>query len=173
MHIREAVIEDLSKIKKLYKQLARQGGGIARAEEEISDVYIKNFLKKSIASGLILVAEHPENPEVLIAEIHAYKPGPAVFDHVFSNLTIVVHPDFQRRKIGRTIFTIFLEEVGLNHPDIGRVELIARESNTRAIKFYQSFGFQIEGRMEMRIKTPDGNYEADIPMAWQNPNFDF
>jgi hypothetical protein len=27
--------------------------------------------------------------------------------------------------------------------------------------------------MEMRIKTRDDNYEADIPMAWLNPNFEF
>ena len=173
MHIREATTDDHSKIKRLYRDVARLEGGIARAEDEITDDYIRNFLEKSITSGLIIVAEHPENPEELIAEIHAYKPGPAVFGHVFSELTIVVHPDFQRKKIGRTIFTIFLEEIGINRQDIGRVELIARESNQKAIRFYQSFGFRIEGRMEMRIKSSDGNYEADIPMAWQNPNFEF
>ncbi|MGC1240412.1 MAG: N-acetyltransferase [Chryseosolibacter sp.] len=173
MHIRTAAIEDLPKIKELYKEVARAEGGIARVESEITDEYIGSFLKKSTESGLILVVEHPENPDVLIGEIHAYKPGPAVFRHVYSDLTVVVHPDFRQRKIGRTIFTIFLEQVGINRPDIGRVELIARESNARAISFYQSMGFLIEGRLEMRIKRPDGNYEADIPMAWQNPNFDF
>ena len=173
MHIRTAAIEDLSLIKKLYQDVCRQGGGLARNENEITDDYVKGFLSRSIDSGLILVAEHPENPEILIGELHAYNPGPAVFNHVFSELTIAVHPQFQGKKIGRTLFTIFLEEVGLNRPDIGRVELIARESNRRAIKFYQSFGFLIEGRLEMRIKTSDGTYEADIPMAWQNPNFEF
>jgi len=173
MHIRNAAIEDLLKIKQLYQEVARQEGGIARVEKEITDEYVESFLKKSIESGLILVAEHPGNDQVLVAEMHAYKPGPAVFDHVFSDLTLVVHPAFQGKKIGRTIFTIFLEEVGLNRPDIGRVELIARESNQKAIKFYQSFGFLIEGRLEMRIKTPDKNYEADIPMGWHNPNFEF
>jgi ribosomal protein S18 acetylase RimI-like enzyme len=173
MHIREAVPEDLSAIRKLYREVARELGGIARTEAEITEQYVENFLQKSTESGLILVAGHPQNAAVLIAEMHAYKPGPAVFNHVFSDLTIVVHPEFRGRKVGRTIFTIFLEEIGLNRPDIGRVELVARESNEKAIRFYQSFGFRIEGRLEMRIKTPDKNYEADIPMAWQNPNFEF
>lgn len=173
MHIREAVIADLSMIKKLYAEVSRHEGGIARVESEITDAYVSDFLEKSIECGLILVAEHPDKPDALIAEIHAYKPGPAVFDHVLSDLTIVVHPDFQQQKIGRTIFTIFLEEVGINRTDIGRVELVARESNQKAIRFYQSFGFSIEGRLEMRIRTPDRNYEADIPMGWQNPNFEF
>jgi hypothetical protein len=34
-------------------------------------------------------------------------------------------------------------------------------------------GFLIEGRLEMRIKGSDGHYEADIPMGWENPNFEF
>lgn len=173
MHFRNAAIEDLPLIRKLYQEVSRQPGGIARREDEITHEYVGDFLEKSIERGLIIVAEHPDSPEELVAEIHAFNPGPSVFNHVFSQLTFVVHPAFQGRKIGRTIFTIFLEEIGVNRPDIGRVELIVRESNVKAIKFYQSFGFLIEGRLEMRIKTPDGNYEADIPMAWQNPNFEF
>ena len=42
-----------------------------------------------------------------------------------------------------------------------------------AIALYQSRGFLIEGRLEMRIRTPDRHYEADIPMGWQNPNYEF
>lgn len=109
----------------------------------------------------------------MVAEIHGYSPAINIFQHVLSNVTIVVDPDFQGKKIGRTIFTIFQEEIALNHHNIGRVELFTRESNTKALAFYQSIGFRIEGRFEMRIKNVDGSYEADIPMAWQNPNFEF
>jgi ribosomal protein S18 acetylase RimI-like enzyme len=172
MQIRTAEISDLARIKTLYEAVAHTGGGIARNEAEITEEYIDNFLKKSIERGFIIVAENPANAHELIGEMHAYTPGIEVFEHVFSDLTIAVHPDFQGKKIGRTLFGIFLEEVALNRHDIGRVELIVRESNTRAIKLYQSLGFRIEGRLEMRIKTKDG-YEADIPMAWQNPNFLF
>src|SRR5687767_5638808 len=171
MHIRTAVPEDISKIKTLYQQVARNEGGLARHEHEITDEYVAGFVKKSLASGLIIVAVHPNHDDQLIGEIHAYKPGISVFDHVLSDLTIAVHPDFQGKKVGRTLFTIFLEEIALNRPDIGKVQLVTRESNIRALQLYQSVGFKIEGRLEMQIKTPDGNYEADIPMGWQNPNF--
>jgi ribosomal protein S18 acetylase RimI-like enzyme len=173
MHYRTADIDDFKKIKNLYKEVARHEGGIARLENEITDDYILNFIKKSLATGLIIVAEHPDDPEQLIAEVHAYKAGIKTFDHVLSELTIVVHPAFHSKKIGRTIFTIFLEDIGLNRPDVGKVELIARESNKKAIALYQSLGFSVEGRFEMRIKTEQGTYEADIPMGWQNPNFEF
>ena len=173
MHIRTAAPEDVPLIRKLYRDVARQGGGLARTEEEMTEDYVKEFVTRSISSGLILVVEHPEDGEALIGEMHAYRPGPSVFNHVLSGLTIAIHPDFQGKKVGRTLLTIFLEQIGINRPDIGKVELIARESNIKAIRLYQSFGFLIEGRMEMRIRTPDGNYEADIPMGWQNPNFEF
>jgi ribosomal protein S18 acetylase RimI-like enzyme len=173
MKIRTAEPDDLDRIKVLYKEVARQTGGLARLEHEVTDDYVLNFLSKSLGSGLIIVAEHPEDESKLVAEIHAYKPGIAVFDHVLSDLTIAVHPEFQGKKIGRTLFTIFQEEIAVNRPDIGRVELITRESNGKAIAFYQSLGFTVEGRLEMRIRTPEKTYEADIPMSWQNPNFEF
>ena len=173
MLIRTADIDDFHKIKTLYKEVARHEGGLARLEHEITDDYIENFLRKSLATGVIIVAENPADPGQLVGEVHAYKSGIKVFDHVLSELTIVVHPQFHGKKIGRTIFTIFLEEVGHNRPDIGKVEVIARESNLKAIELYRSLGFTIEGRLEMRIKTTQGTYEADIPMGWQNPNYEF
>ena len=173
MRFRLADIDDLTRITKLYKAVARVEGGIARLEHEITEDYVRRFITESIATGLIIVGEHPDNPDELIAEIHGYKSGLFVFNHVLGDVTLAVHPEHQGKKIGRTILTIFLEEIGRNRTDIGKVELVTREGNARALNLYQSMGFRIEGRMEMRIRTPEKNYEADIPMGWQNPNFEF
>jgi len=173
MRFRTADIDDLPRLIKLYKAVAREEGGIARLEHEVTEDYVKNFIIKSLATGVIIVGENPDDPDELIAEVHGYKAGISVFDHVLGDVTILVHPKFQGKKIGRTILTIFLEEIGHNRMDIGKVELIAREGNMKAIELYQSLGFRIEGRLEMRIRTPERNYEADIPMGWQNPNFEF
>jgi ribosomal protein S18 acetylase RimI-like enzyme len=173
MNFRTAVFEDWPKIKVLHLEVSRQKTGIARWEHEVSDDYVKNFMTRALDGGIMIVAEHPQDPEQLIAEIHASKSRIHVFSHLMSELTIAVHPAFQGKKIGRTLFTIFLEEIALNRPDIGKVQLVTRESNVRALRLYESLGFRIEGRLEMQIRTPDGNYEADIPMGWQNPNFEF
>ncbi len=172
MRYRIADIDDLNALITLYKAVARTEDSIARLESEITEEYVKDFLLKSLASGLIIVGENPDNETELIASVHAFKKGIKVFNHVLSDFTLVVHPQFQGKKIGRTIFTIFLEEIGRNRPDVGKVELIARESNTKAIALYQSLGFLVEGRMEMRIKNMHNAYEADIPMGWQNPNYE-
>ncbi len=172
MRYRIANIGDLHALINLYKAVARTEDGIARLEYEITEDYVKKFLLKSLASGLIIVGENPDDETQLIASVHAFKKGIKVFDHVLGDLTLVVHPQFQGKKIGRTIFTIFLEEIGRNRLDVGKIELIARESNTKAIALYQSLGFLVEGRMEMRIKTTRDAYEADVPMGWRNPNYE-
>jgi ribosomal protein S18 acetylase RimI-like enzyme len=59
-----------------------------------------------------------------------------------------------------------LDDIQLNRPDILRVELIARESNSKAIQLYEKLGFKIEGRFENRISNDNNSFEADIPMAW-------
>ncbi|MEJ7644999.1 MAG: GNAT family N-acetyltransferase [Chryseolinea sp.] len=173
MQFRTAEIDDLHKLVALYKAVARQEGGIARLEHEVTEDYVKDFLIKSLASGLIIVGEHPEDPERLVAEMHGYKAGPKIFDHVLGEITVLVDPEFQGKKVGKTLMMIFLDEIVRNRTDIGKVELFTSEGNHRAMALYQSLGFRIEGRFEMRIRTPDKNYEADIPMGWQNPNFEF
>lgn len=168
MNFRNASISDAAKIKKLYLSVAKNEGGIARLEDEVTDGYISGFLNKSLKDGIILVAL---NENEIVGEIHAYKAGIRVFEHVLTDLTIAVSPDHQGKGIGKKLFLSFLETVKTEHHNIARVELIARESNRKAIQFYESIGFKIEGRFEKRIKTTLNTFEADIPMGWLNPNY--
>ena len=162
---------DRAKIFELYKIVSQIPGGIARIENEITQGYIDTAMKCSANNGLQLVAEDPAGNNQLIGEIHCYKLGPSVFNHVLSELTIVVHPGFQSMGIGKKLFGALLEIVSNERPDILRIELIVRESNLKAIGFYQSLGFTIEGRLEKRIRGITGLLEADIPMAWFNASF--
>ncbi|MBR7746328.1 GNAT family N-acetyltransferase [Undibacterium baiyunense] len=159
--------QDFAGIKALYQNVARQGGGIARTEEEITDDYIHHNLENALARGISYLAKSGEQ---IVGEIHAYRPVPALFAHVLSDLTIAVHPDFQGCGVGRAIFSALLDEVKTKHSHILRVELFVRESNLKAQEFYQSLGFHIEGHFQQRVRRLDGELEADIPMAWVRQN---
>jgi ribosomal protein S18 acetylase RimI-like enzyme len=161
---RLAKVSDKDSVIKLYRKVAHDVGGIAREETEITDDYVKNFMCKSVLSGIELVVDHPENKGEIIAEVHCYKPEPKVFHHILSDLTVVVHPDFQGKGLGRILFQHLLKLIE-DKAEVLRVELIARESNQKAIEFYKTLGFKIEGRMEGRIYS-NGSFEADIPMAY-------
>lgn len=165
--IESATDTDRAALAALYRAVAATAGGLARAQAEITDEYVAHFLHKAQTSGIILVAR-PQDGGPLLGEIHSYALGPRVFAHVLGELTIAVHPAAQGQGIGKALFTELLRRVEQARPDILRVELIARESNRKAIAFYQKLGFQIEGRLVNRIRSADGNgFEADIPMAWQ------
>ncbi|HBN6702617.1 TPA: GNAT family N-acetyltransferase [Elizabethkingia anophelis] len=169
--IRKAVIEDLDKIFDLYKLVSKTIGGLARTENEITKDYVKNFIEKSLRTGIQFVIVDKLLPEKIMGEIHCYKLEPSVFVHVLSELTIAVDIKYQDRGLGRKLFQTLFDFILVNRNDIFRLELIARESNSRAIKLYEKLGFKIEGRFENRIKTDENLFEADIPMAWFNPNF--
>lgn len=164
--IRASTFKDQQSIFGLYAAVASVGGGLARLESEISSDYVADFLEKSIVSGVSVVAEIQGQ---LVGEIHTHSSGLYCFAHVLSELTIAVHPDFQGSGIGRMLFGALMEKVETAMPEIRRVELIVRESNQKAIAFYKSLGFSIEGDFENRIRNVDGSFESDVPMAWARP----
>jgi len=169
--IRHADPKDFRKIYELYAKVAIKTTGLARSGDEITEQYIHDVMKNSNDSGIELIIDNPDNPNQIIAEVHCYKLGPKTFSHVLSELTIAVDPDFQGKGIGRMIFTHLLDLIKNDRPDILRVELISRETNLKAISFYESLGFKREGKLEKRIKGEANEFEADIPMGWINPNY--
>jgi ribosomal protein S18 acetylase RimI-like enzyme len=169
--VRHANASDLPKIYALYKMVAEEPIGIARSPEEVTEDYIKNFMQHTAETGIELVIENPDNAGEIIAEIHCSKLGPKIFDHVLSELTIAVHPNFQGQGVGKKIFMHLLEYIINSRKDILRVELFAQESNERAQSFYKKIGFVPEGRFLQRIPGKSNVLEADIPMTWFNPAF--
>lgn len=167
--LRTATADDKQGILELYLSVSEKIGGLARTSEEISYDYIDSFTSKALKSGLQFIVENSHGS--IVGEIHCYKLEPKVFNHILSELTIAVHPDFQSQGVGKMLFNCLLEKVR-ERRDILRVELIARESNQKAITFYQKLGFKVEGRLLDRIKGESG-FEADIPMAWMNDNYEF
>lgn len=161
MNIRKGRIDDIDKVYALYKKVSKIEGGIARFEDEVTKEYVEGFIKSALNDGVFIVAE---KDGAVVGEIHGYKIGIRVFDHVLSNITIVVSPDFQGEGIGKKIFLKLIEE-GEKLEGISRMELIARESNQKALKFYESLGFEVEGKMRQRIKNSKGEFEADIMMG--------
>ena len=155
---------DVPRIRRLYERVAARPGGIARLENEINDDYVEGFHRNADIRGLELVAETRSGE--IVGEMHAYTPGPFCFGHVLSELTIVVDPEYQGQGLGRELFERFLSIVRREFRGIHRVELIARESNGGAIRFYESLGFRQEGALRGRIRNIDGSFECDIPMAW-------
>jgi ribosomal protein S18 acetylase RimI-like enzyme len=166
--VRKTTAADEAAIFDLYKRVAIEDGGIARTEAEITEGYVHSFLSHSLTDGLSVVVEMDGQ---IVGELHTYPIGPKIFEHVLSNLTVGVHPDFQGQGIGRQLFTYLLTLVENEMPHILRVELDTRDGNERAIALYKSVGFEVEGRLRNRDKLADGRFFDDLAMGWMNKNY--
>jgi putative acetyltransferase len=166
--IRRTCIEDYSTLIPLYKEVAEASGGIIRVGNEINLNYVNGFIENSIKKGLSLVAEKDSK---IVAEIHAYTPEIFAFRHMLSDLTIVVHPDYQNQGVGKKLFSKFLQIVQNEFTHILRVELYIREENKPIVEFYKSLGFINEGRQKNKILNDVNELETPLHMAWFNPNY--
>jgi putative acetyltransferase len=162
---RHLKVDDSEAVYDLLRTIAGKPNGFVRLEEEISHGFIEKTLKRAEQGGLAMGAIERGSGR-LLGLITSRKLALKAFEHILSSVTIGVHPDFQKKGIGRRLFVDFLEHVMLQREDITRVELVARDSNEKMIEFYESMGFKREGRFEKRVRNADGTFEADIPMGW-------
>lgn len=162
--VRATRADDVDALLSLYRAVARTPGGLARLESEIGRDVVESYVTRSVDGGIGRVAVTDTGS--VVGEIHALSPGIFCFTHVLTDLTVAVHPDARSQGVGRQLFRSLMDAVIQGRPDITRIELIARESNGRALQFYESLGFVREGVLRKRIRNPDGSLESDVPMAW-------
>ncbi len=168
MIIRPALLADFEGIFRLYKTVAAQGNGIARHEDEITEGYVRENLTRGLEDGIVLIVESDGQ---IVAEIHTYRMGIRIFEHVLSHLTIAIHPNFQGQGIGFQLFKKLLEKVENDMRHILRVELHARDGNKAAIGLYKKLGFELEGYLKNRDKLADGSFYDDVSFGWMNKNY--
>jgi len=155
---RPATAADAGAIAALYRQVARESGGLARTEAEITPDYISGNLTAALTRGVCLIAIRDG---AVVGEIHACAPVPAQFGHVLSDLTVAVSPSAQGQGVGRALFEALIAH-SRQQTHIRRIELMCREGNARGIALYESLGFVREGRLKGRVRLPDGTVEDDL-----------
>lgn len=166
--IRNTTLEDAQAIQRLYQAITLFPDGIIRTHDEITIEYVEDLIQKCTTKGLALVATLDDK---LIGEIHAYTPEVYAFQHLLSDLTIMVDPVHHDQGVGSLLFNNFLELIKKELQHILRVELFVREHNEKNVSFYKKLGFQVEGRYENRIFAASEKFQTPLSMVWLNPNF--
>ena len=162
LSIRPLTLLDVDALVDLHRATAAAPGGLARTPDEIDATYASAFVAKASAGGVALGAWADG---ALAGEIHAGRMGIAQFAHVLTDLTVAVHPAWQGRGVGSRLFRALFAAAADLTPKVERIELMAREGNTDAIRLYERLGFRVEGRFPGRVRMPDGGTEADIAMG--------
>lgn len=162
LDIRPLSLLDVDALVAMHRATAAPPSGLARTPQEIDAAYVSGFVARASAGGVALGAW---SDGALAGEIHAARMGIAQFAHVFTDLTVAVHPEWQGKGVGSRLFQALFEAAAGLTPRVERIELMVREGNANAIRLYERLGFRIEGRFPGRVRLPDGGVEADIAMG--------
>ena len=161
MRIRTAQPDDAEAIAAAEAETQRTPGLLVGWPGEIPVEAYRAKIAKLAVDGRYIVAEENGTPIG-----HAFlDPMPMRANtHVFQ-LTIVVHPGYVERGIGRALLGDLLEWARRD-ARVGRIELNVRAGNLRAQNLYRSMGFVEEARFRNRVRRIDGVFEDDLGMAW-------
>lgn len=167
--IRWTSVADAQQVIDLDRTLAVAGRGMVLTPEQmrtldeeqqrIDDIY------RAMSAGdatLSIVAEVTEPSPRIVGSADLRQLGPARCHHVGS-LSVGVHPEFQRRGIGRALM---LHLIG-HATSFGllRLELYVRSDNREAQALYRSLGFTHEGTRARFIRLDDGTFIDDLIFA--------
>ena len=143
--------------KALHAALIADGRGVVRT---MDDLQTEDALARRLSDGGIrLVAEREDR---IVAEGSVRRLPATLLAHV-GILAMGVHPDSQRRGIGRAM----LESLVARAETAGviRLELYTRSDNDRAQALYRGAGFEAEGVRKRLVRTADGRFVDDVIMV--------
>jgi RimJ/RimL family protein N-acetyltransferase len=156
VHIREARVEDAERLHTFYKAVTAETEFLITKPNEVFSVMEERGLIRIYQSSynrLYLVAFH--GPEV-IATLKIAGGRRKRLSHS-GELSIAVRKKYWGQGLGRRLM-----ELGLDWAKdvLKRVELNVVDSNERAIKLYESMGFQVEGVKRKAVNLQDGFHDV-------------
>jgi RimJ/RimL family protein N-acetyltransferase len=159
--IRKAVVEDAASLVAAEQETARTPGLLVSRPHELTRVAFEQKIDELTTSGRYVGAEN--EGQVIGHALLDPMPLEAI-SHVF-RLTIVVHPGYLGVGIGAALMRDLLAWAEQT-PRVGKIELLVRATNARAIRLYSKLGFVEEGRFRDCVRLPDRSFVHDLAMAW-------
>jgi putative acetyltransferase len=159
--IRCASVEDAHTLALAERTIAATPGLLVSHPSELTD---ERFAQKIVALG------RADNGCYLVAEAEGQIVGHGMLDplplaavrHVV-HLTLVAHPGWQGRGVGRALLGRLIEWAR-TAPAVEKIELNVRSSNAQAQALYCRMGFTEIGRWRRRVKIGPGQYVEDVAM---------
>lgn len=155
--IEEAQASDAPAIQELIKQLSNETDFITETESLIS-VPINRLaeqLEKLAESPkeLCLLLKVDNHPVGLLNISNSHQ---ADSDHI-GELFIAIKAPFQGYGLGQDLLAIAIDWA-IEIDFLKKIELEVQVENQKAIHIYEKFGFEIEGKRKLAVKTKDGEF---------------
>lgn len=149
---RKAVLEDIDSIYEIYM------------DEAVNPFLNVEFMSKSDFKQIFNQLLNQENLWICeldgnVVGLYAITRRKRRVNHVACIDSIALKSDYIGRGLGTQLMQQIIDE--LQQEGIQRIELIVESDNKSAIKFYQKFGFEIEGTLRKYFKRAYQNHYVD------------
>ncbi|MDY4761366.1 GNAT family N-acetyltransferase [Streptococcus thoraltensis] len=153
--IEEAQMCDAPAIKMFLDEVSQETSFIINDGQDISVEDLQNALSFSLNSlnRICLLAKVNDN---IIGMVNVTSSDEFNFNHV-GDLFIAVKQAYSGHGVGHYLMELVCDWAE-HSPQIKRLELSVQTRNTRAIKLYQDFGFEIEGEKKAALKLDEDTY---------------
>ena len=160
--IRNATVADADALCQAERDVAAHHPGllVSLPDELIPSAFRERIANATNGVGKYLVAEEDGRT---VGHASLWPMGLKQISHV-SRLDMCVHTGHWRKGYGRALLA-HLVIWARSSPDVSKIELLVRSTNTPAVGLYRSLGFVEEGRHRNRVKLRDGKFVDDIAMA--------
>ncbi len=162
--IREATAADAAVLCAAERAIAAVPGALASLPSEL--------IEAAFSDKIVRLNAHPRGRYVVyedggrIVGHSSLEPmgPPSSVAHIV-RLTMVVHPGFARRGIGRALLSHLIAWARATD-GVDQIELNVRAINTAAIGLYRACGFEEEGRLRRRLRTAAGDLDDVLMGLW-------
>ncbi|CRX38208.1 GNAT family N-acetyltransferase [Estrella lausannensis] len=161
INIRRARPHDAPSLAETERTIAADPGYLCSIPAELDPQKFRETIERleSGEQGVYLIAEDQEK---IAGHGYLLKHPLKNLSHV-AELTIALHPDWQGKGIGMLLMQALIEWAEKD-PNLEKIELNVRATNTRAIQLYKKWGFRVEGYLTRHLKTVSG-YIDDLVMG--------
>ena len=160
--IRNATVADADALCEAEQDVAAHYPGllVSLPDELVPSAHRERIVKATNGIGKYLVAEVDGQ---MVGHASLSPMGLKQVSHVL-RLDMCVHTGHWHKGYGRALLDGMVTWARAN-PDVSKIELLVRSTNTPAVRLYRSSGFAEEGRHRNRVKLQDGRLVDDIAMA--------
>jgi putative acetyltransferase len=160
INVRQANVDDAEALLVLERALAEAKSGMVTAPDQVRTIEKeRERLAPPTDASLAIVAEIDGR---IAGNAGLKQLAPMRCKHV-GVLFVGVHPDFQRRGVGRALMQHLIAHAKAQ--GLVRLELYVRSDNHKAQALYESLGFSHEGTRVKFVLLDDGSYIDDFIYA--------
>jgi len=157
MNIRRALVRDAQALISLERALAEAKLGMVTAPHQVRTLEKEQERLEQLPEGSLCIVGDIDGRIAGVADLKNLTPVRC--NHV-GVLSVGVHPDFQRRGVGRALMEHLIAHA--RERGLVRLELYVRSDNDRAQSLYRSLGFAHEGTRVKFVRLDDGTYIDDF-----------